>query len=80
MGERHLERQLLEDIARQAGCLYLSDLRLKAHRTAVRQAVEQCEPAQYPLRQWADLAAYLLDEECSFADCDQAKEHLLAAL
>ena len=55
------ERSLLELLAGEMGCLYLSDLRALggADRLRLARALEKIEPREEDLREWNDALAYL---------------------
>lgn len=71
---------LLEALAAAAGCDYLSDLRLPAHRAALRLAVQDCAAADYPACQWQEALGYLCDAPSSSLPADQVREKLLVFL
>lgn len=52
---------LLERLARTAGCAYLSDLRFLRASAPVAAALEGTPAEAYPDRAWRDAAGYLLD-------------------
>ena len=55
------EQPLLERIAIQMGCTYLSDLRFLdySQRCALAQKLEQLHPREEDVRAWNDALAYL---------------------
>ena len=83
-GKEHSMRtqdpDLLETLAAAAGCDYLSDLRLPAHRAALRLAVQGCAAEDYPTRQWQEALGYLCGASPSSLPADQAREKLLGFL
>lgn len=62
-----MARDLLEELAEELGCNYLSDLRSPAYSgRAVKLALKLL--AQYPERQWPEAASYLLDTAADTPD------------
>ena len=72
---------LLDYLAWQAGCAYLSDLHFltPAQRVRLRRAVEALPPESAPLRSWNDAAAYIADSAPA-ATPEAAREALLLRL
>ena len=72
---------LLDYLAWQAGCAYLSDLHFltPAQRVRLRRAVEALPPESVPLRSWNDAAAYIADTGPA-ATPEAAREALLRRL
>ena len=63
---------LLEFLARETGCVYLSDLRQPARLAAVRKAVRGLSPGQFSLWEWNDAAAYITEKACDFKTVREA--------
>ena len=72
---------LLDYLAWQAGCAYLSDLHFltPAQRVRLRGAVEALPPESAPLRSWNDAAAYIVGTGPA-ATPEAAREALLLRL
>ena len=72
---------LLDYLAWQAGCAYLSDLHFltPAQRVRLRRAVEALPPESVPLRSWNDAAAYIAGAGPA-ATPEAAREALLLRL
>ena len=72
---------LLEYLAWQAGCAYLSDLHFltPAQRVRLRRAVEALPPESVPLRSWNDAAASIAGAGPA-ATPEAAREALLRRL
>lgn len=72
---------LLDYLAWQTGCEYLSDLHAltPAQRARLRRAVEALPPDAACLREWNDAAAYIADSEPGGSPA-QSRQALLAWL
>lgn len=69
---------LLEYIAANAGCQYLSDLSYPCRPPlySIARIVRKIDPAQYSLREWADAVHYITGQEREFASAEQAARYL----
>lgn len=68
---------LFETLASGTACRYISDLRLPFNRERIRGFLMGWNPPQdYGVRQWADLAEYLLGERLSFSSQQEAQKVL----
>lgn len=74
-GER-MNDALLEYIAAQAGCTFLSDLHLPAVRARVFPLLEGLPCAQFSLAQWNEAVSYLMGQPHVFCSIDEAKAFL----
>lgn len=54
------QRDLLDDLMREVGCGYLSDLRLKQFQTIAVSAALAFPAEQYSVADWKDVVNYLL--------------------
>lgn len=64
---------LFETLAEGISCDYISDLRLNSNREKIRQYFLHFNTdEQYGLRQWEDLADYLLRKKTSFCSEKEA--------
>ena len=70
--------ELLEYLAGQTGCMFLSDLRTDL--TQLREAVSAADTGSYPTNQWNDALHYLLHRQTDFSAASEAKSYLLANL
>ncbi len=70
--------ELLEYLAGQTGCMFLSDLRADMGR--LREAVSAADTGSYPTGQWNDAIHYLLHRQAEFSAAAEAKSYLLANL
>lgn len=80
MGSSQEDAGLLDMLASSLGCCCLSDLRAPSYHACLAARLRPIPPENYPLGQWNEAAAYLLDEEAVFPDPRQAKAHLLSRL
>ncbi len=68
---------LFEALASGTACDYISDLRLPLNREHVRAFLMGWTPARdYGVRQWEDLAEYLLGEVLTFSSQEEAQKIL----
>lgn len=68
---------LFETLASGTACDYISDLRLAQNRERVRGFLMGWTPPQnYGVRQWEDLAEYLLGGTHTFSSQKEAQEFL----
>ena len=72
--------ELLDRLATDANCLYLSDLHADLYGKAVRLAVEGLDARDYGIRLWNEAIAYITGKSASFSDPQDARAHLLGAL
>lgn len=74
-----MEMSLLEELAGQLGCMYLSDLH-RAKPWWVGRCLRNLHAETYSLWEWNDAAQYLTGMEIRFSSQEAAKEFLLDAL
>ena len=74
--EREAFAGLLECIAIQVGCQYLSDLH-RASLTSICHALAAITPSLYSLREWEDAVCYIIRTMVHFETQEQAREYLL---
>ncbi len=55
-------QNLLDHLARLAGCQYLSDLHFPITRTGLRYALLNTPVSEFPEAQWKDAVHYILGE------------------
>lgn len=67
---------LLEILASQTECMYLSDLHNPEFLPAIRRALCGISPEQFELREWQDAVAYITGEQLSFKSQKQAADYL----
>lgn len=54
-----MKRELLDDMARMSGCLYLSDLRTKQGQRLLKQTLGRVDHEGYSVEEWQDAVAYV---------------------
>lgn len=67
---------LLENLALQSDCMYLSDLHSPIFLPGIRRALCCISPEQFTLREWQDAVAYITGEQISIESPEQAAEYL----
>lgn len=77
-----LGTSLLDLIANQMGCMYLSDLRFldSAQRAVLAEKLKQLPARASDLRDWNDALEYLTGDNRPRADAEQAKAALISGL
>jgi hypothetical protein len=68
---------LLEFLAANAGCMYLSDLTQTHMQIGISHILRSLDASAFSLREWNDAAAYLTRRPCSFETAELAKQYLL---
>lgn len=72
---------LFETLASGTACRYISDLRLPLNRERIRGfLMGWTPPRDFGVRQWEDLAEYLLGERFSFSSQQEAQKVLVDRL
>lgn len=71
---------LLERIAAESGCMYLSDLRGFIYRERFRIAVSHIPASDYSIEEWQDAACYMVGSKEEFKTAEEAKQRILASL
>lgn len=77
MGKNLETAGLIEYLAKEAGCSYLSDLYQRPYFETVQKILEGIDSGKFSIEQWNDLTAYLTKEEVSFKTGLEAREYLL---
>lgn len=69
---------LLEYIAANAGCQYITDLSYPCRPPfyTIARIVRKIDPVQYSLREWADAVHYITGQEMDFVSAEQAARYL----
>lgn len=70
---------LLEELAGQLGCMYISDLH-RAERRELRCCLRTVHAEAYSLWEWNDAAQYLTGREKRFSGQKEAKKFLMDVL
>lgn len=71
---------LLDRIAFESGCMYVSDLRNCTITSHCRIAVTIIPASDYPVKVWEDAVYYMIGIEEKFETSEQAKTRLLEYL
>ena len=71
---------LLERIASELGCMYLSDLRGSTGKARFRIVVSDIPAIDYSVKVWQDALYYITAIEENFSTAEQAKQRLLEHL
>ncbi len=71
---------LLDRIAAETGCMYLSDLRGSAFRKRCRLVISRIPANDYPVSVWAEAMDYMIGREEDFKTASEAKQRLLEYL
>lgn len=71
---------LLEQIAEEVGCLYLSSLREVRLYPKIRKAVKRLEESEYSQHEWEDAVSYITGNSRKFSTSVEAKQALLQYL
>ena len=75
------KRELLEYLAEEAGCNYLSDLRCGANFHFLQRLLQvQIQPEDYPLKEWNEAACYITGQTVDFVTAEEAYRFLLKRL
>lgn len=71
---------LLDIIAAELKCNYISDLPIMYHNKLTKQFVINIPDEKYSLKKWNDAVNYLLNANFNFSTVAEAKNHLLNTL
>lgn len=69
---------LLEQLARDTGCAYLSDLHKQDIQAKLLAALSKVAADEYPLEQWNEALAYVAGYQKIYPSCEKAYQALLA--
>lgn len=75
-----MKQGLLDRIASEAGCMYLSDLRGSTAKGGFRFVVSDIPATDYSLEVWQDALYYITGIEENFNTAEEAKQRLLEYL
>ena len=78
--QKNRRADLLEEIAAEMGCQYLSDLRDTEHRKLCYKVILQIPFPDYTIAAWNDAFSYIIGEKVTFERAEEAKERLLVRL
>lgn len=68
---------LLEDLYRNCGCMYLSDLKAAWMRPIIFFRINKMDPQNYPLKDWNEAVWYLTGIKRQHQDPVKAKESII---
>ncbi|WP_124065248.1 hypothetical protein [Clostridium sp. E02] len=78
--DKNIREGLLDRIAIESGCMYLSDLRGSVGKIGCRFAVSEIPATDYSEKIWQDAFYYITGIEENFNTAEQAKQRLLEYL
>lgn len=78
--DKNAKAGLLDRIAAESGCMYLSDLRNCISKRCCRFVVSAIPASDYPVKVWEDAACYMTGSEEDFKTAEEAKQWLLKHL
>ncbi len=78
--DKNAKAGLLDRIAAESGCMYLSDLRNCITDGRCRFVVSEIPASDYSVKVWEDAASYMTGTEEDFKTAEEAKQWLLAHL
>ncbi len=71
---------LFEELTKQAGAVYLSDLASPSFRSILIQVLDKIHYSTYTIEEWKDLLNYILRKEIPVATPEEAKTTILKEL
>lgn len=74
MGKQN--EDLLDTLAKKAGCTYLSELRDRSAYPMIAKALKHIQPEKYSLPEWEEAIYYITKEREKMADTLQAAKYL----
>ena len=69
---------LLEYLAQETGCVYLSDLHKQDIQAKLLSALSTVAASDYPLQEWQEALAYIAGLREDYTSCEQAYQALTA--
>ncbi|ADL03259.1 hypothetical protein [Lacrimispora saccharolytica] len=78
--DKNAKTGLLDRIAADSGCMYLSDLRNCISKRCCCNVVAKIPATDYPLKVWEDAVCYMTGTEEDFKTAEAAKQRLLELL
>lgn len=80
MSMEHQRLSLLDTLSSQLQLQCLSDLRLQHLHGELRRRLSQLVPEDFPLSEWKEAVAYILDLPCECHTAQQVQAFFLEAL
>lgn len=71
------EQGLLDFLAEESGCAYLSELREGTKNKDIKEILVHVHADRFSMKDWQDAAEYLTAEKQQFEDAKKAKAYLL---
>lgn len=68
---------LLDELARQTGCIYLSELREEKRKLRVKEILPGMIDKDYELREWNEVISYIYEENRKFSTEKEALDYVL---
>lgn len=78
--DKNNREELLDRIATESGCMYLSDLRGSVGKVGCHFAVSEIPATDYSVKIWRDALYYIAGIDENFNTVEQAKQRLLEYL
>ena len=73
----HEKKDLLERLAKKAGCAYLSDLHAPQWASRLQAVLEEVAPEQAGLEEWNEAVDYITGTNQGYTSKKEAREQLL---
>lgn len=71
-----MEIALLEYLAMETGCMYISDLKYQKSKTNISMIIRKIPVELYSLREWNDAVKYLTGHE-EFLSAEKARDYII---
>ncbi len=75
--DKNAKAGLLDRIAADSGCMYLSDLRNCIYKRCCRFVIAEIPADDYPVKVWVEAIGYMTGTEEDFKTAEEAKQCLL---
>ncbi|PJJ31006.1 hypothetical protein [Lacrimispora celerecrescens] len=75
--DKNARAGLLDRIAANSGCMYLSDLRNCIYKRCCRFVIAEIPADDYPVKVWEEAINYMTGTEEDFKTAEEAKQRLL---
>lgn len=70
---------LIEDIAENAGCEYVSELKYHPERYPVHSVLRSIAAGSYDEKEWNEAVHYLIDENVPYCDSETCRKRLIGS-